>query len=271
MDLYEELMCDIETMRQNRPMVLNVTNYVVANSTANALLALGASPAMSHNVDDMQELTAIASALVVNIGTPSREFWESMFIAGNRAKELHIPTVFDPIAAGVVSKRTAMCRRFLEECTPAIVRGNASEIMSLGTNLDTEYGIAKGADATVGVEEALPAARTLARKQHCVVSVSGEVDYITDGLSTFAVHGGSPLMPLVTGLGCTATALTAAFACVARDTLTAAVEGMMIMAAAGALAATQADGPGTLQLCFYDALYSMTLDDLRLMVKVEAC
>jgi hydroxyethylthiazole kinase len=270
MDLYEELMRDIETLRQNRPLVLNVTNYVVANSTANALLALGASPAMSHNVDDMDELTAMASALVVNIGTPCREFWESMFLAGNRANELHIPIVFDPVAAGAVAKRTAMCQRFLAECAPTIIRGNASEIMTLGTSLGAEYGIAKGADATISPEEALPAAHALARKQHCVVSVSGEVDYITDGLSTFAVHGGSPLMPLVTGLGCTATALTGALLCVARDSLTAAVEGMMIMAAAGALAATQADGPGTLQLCFYDALYSMNLDDLRLMVKVEA-
>ena len=271
-EYYTQLMADLEKMRARRPLILNLTNFVVSNSTANALLALGASPAMSYHDADMRDLTPAAGAVVVNIGTPVREFWESMFVAGHIAREHGIPVVLDPVAAGAVHKRTEMCRRFLQACRPQVVRGNASEIKALGSGeADMGTGTAKGADAMCAVEDALHSARQLARRQQCVVSVSGAVDCITDGSVMIAVGGGHSMMTLVTGLGCTASAPTGAFLSVAESPLTAAVEAMMVMSTAGGIAAAKASGPGTLQLHFYDALYNLTEADLRAQVEVMQC
>ncbi|MGE4469473.1 MAG: hydroxyethylthiazole kinase [Desulfovibrio sp.] len=265
MDFFSTLMGDLERMRTSRPLVLNITNYVVANSNANALLALGASPAMTHFADDLEELTLFAGALVINIGTPSRELLDGVFHAGTVAKQNGIPAVLDPVAAGATTVRTEASYRFLKECSPAVVRGNASEIMALAGVGATS----KGADSTRSADEAVDSARDVARMFQCAVSVSGATDYITDGSRTLTVQGGHEMMPLVTGLGCTATALTGAFLCVARDSLTAATEAMAVMSTAGSMAAEKAGGPGTLQLYFYDALYNLTLDDLRRHVIVE--
>ncbi|MGE4292427.1 MAG: hydroxyethylthiazole kinase [Desulfovibrio sp.] len=266
MPFFANLMQDLERMRAIRPLVVNVTNYVVANSNANALLALGASPAMTHYPADLEELTRFAGALVVNIGTPSREFLEGVFMAGAVARRNGIPAVLDPVAAGVTSVRTEASYRFLKECTPAVVRGNASEIMALAG----VEGSAKGADSTRSADEAVESARELARMFDCAVSVSGATDYITDGSRTLAVRGGHEMMPLVTGLGCTASALTGAFLCVAEDAFLGAAQAMVVMSAAGRLAADKAAGPGTLQLHFYDALYNLREEELRALVQVEA-
>jgi hydroxyethylthiazole kinase len=265
MPFFKTLVDGLERMRAARPLVLNVTNYVVANTNANALLALGASPAMTHHPADLEELTRFAGALVVNIGTPGREFLEGVFTAGEVARRNGIPAVLDPVAAGATSVRTEAAYRFLKDCSPAVVRGNASEIMALAGAEATS----KGADSTRGADEAVEGAQELARLFGCVVSVSGATDYITDGERTLAVHGGDAMMPLVTGLGCTASALTGAFLCVAEDAFQGAAQAMAVMAAAGRMAADKAEGPGTLQLYFYDALYNLRLDDLRKLVRVE--
>lgn len=265
MDFFSELMNDLSAMRDSRPLVLNVTNYVVANTNANALLALGASPAMTHYSEDLEALTLYAGALVVNIGTPSRDFLEGVFTAGNVARQNSIPSILDPVAAGATEVRTEASYRFLKECRPAVVRGNASEIMALAG----AGAVSKGADSTRSADEAVQSAGELARMFHCTVSVSGETDYITDGQTTYTVRGGHPMMPLVTGLGCTASALTGAFVSVAQTPLRGAVEAMAVMSCAGAMAAAKAEGPGTLQLHFYDALYALTEEDLRQHVQVE--
>lgn len=265
MTFFENLIDALERMRATRPLVLNVTNYVVANTNANALLALGASPAMTHLAEDLEELVLFAGALVVNIGTPTRELLEGMLTAGAMAKQHKVPSVLDPVAAGATSVRTEAAYRFLKDCTPAVVRGNASEIMALAG----VGGTPKGADSTQSADDAVQSARELAKMFECSVSVSGATDYITDGQRTFVVRGGHEMMPLVTGLGCTASALTGAFLCVAESPLIGATQAMAVMAAAGRIAADKANGPGTLQLHFYDALYNLGLTDLERLVQVE--
>ncbi|PIE43299.1 MAG: hydroxyethylthiazole kinase [Gammaproteobacteria bacterium] len=255
---------NVAKIRASRPLILNLTNYVAANTNANALLALGASPAMSHWSEDVRELAAFAQALVVNIGTPTPDFVDGIFAAGAIARKKNIPVVLDPIAMGVTRARTDAGFRFIEECGPAVIRGNASEIMATAGVAATS----RGADSTAAVEEALESAQRLAMEKKCVVTISGESDYITDGRQTCRITGGHSMMPLVTALGCTATALTGAFLAVA-DPFSAAVGAMVVMSAAGSRAGEKAQGPGTLQLYFYDALYLLGASDLETRVQME--
>ena len=249
----------VRTIRETNPLIVNITNNVVTNTTANALLALGASPAMSHAVEEMDELPALANALVLNIGTPERAYIESMCKACATAVRHTIPIVLDPVAAGVTRLRDDICKHLLDTFPIAVIRGNASEIMALaGEKIQ-----GKGADSTNASDEAVEAGRFLAAQRKTVVSISGARDFITDGNKVFAVDNGHPMMPRVTGLGCTATAITGACVAALSDHLKAATHAMAIMGICGEMAAAKATGPGTLQVHFYDALYTLDHDTIN--------
>ncbi len=253
MPLADSAYQDLKKLRNTKPLILNMTNYVVANTNANALLALGASPAMTHNPTDVEELMAFAQSFVLNIGTPTEEFLEAMHIAGKTAKRLQTPIVLDPVAAGATSVRSKAALSFIQNYSPRVIRGNASEILALAGAGGAPHGV----DSSQSSNSALEGATELAKLYHCTVCISGETDYITDGQKKLAVLGGSSLMPLVTGLGCTATALIGAFLAVNPDAMQATAHAMAIMAVCGEIAAESAKGPGTLQLYFYDALYAL--------------
>lgn len=256
---------DIEAIRAKNPVVLSITNYVVTNTTANALLALGASPIMSHAVEEMTELVAISGAVVINLGTIAPEYLAAMDPAWAAANEAGVPVVLDPVGAGASMLRTVTPLALLDTHRPFIIRGNASEIMTLAGD---SAAAARGVDSTAGADAANGAARALAMKHACAVVVSGEVDLVTESGAKLRVQGGSALMPRVTGLGCTATALCAAFAAVNKNPLEAALNACVTMKVAGEMAAERADGPGTLQLHLYDALYNMTASDVARRIKV---
>ena len=257
---------DIEAIRAQNPVVLSITNYVVTNTTANALLALGASPIMSHAVDEMAELVGISGALVVNLGTVAPEYLAAMDPAWTAADRAGVPVVLDPVGAGASRLRTATPLTLLAAHKACIVRGNASEIMTLAGSAGAG---AKGVDSTAKSDDAAAPARALAQRHNCAVVVSGEVDIICRGQDQARVLGGHALMPRVTGLGCTATALCGAFAAVNPDPFEAALHACVAMKVAGEMAAEKASGPGTLQLYLYDALYAMTAGDVRARIKVE--
>lgn len=257
---------DVEKIREGAPLVHNITNYVVMNTTANALLSIGASPVMAHSVDEVEEMAALASALVINIGTLSGPWIEAMFKAAGAARRKGIPIVFDPVGAGATSLRTETARRFLAEGRPTIVRGNGSEILALMK----AKGETKGVDSRHGAEAALKAARAISRGHGCAVSISGPVDVIVQGKDVIRVANGHPMMPKVTGLGCTATALTGAFAAVNPSPLRAAAHAMAVMGIAGEIAAAKASGPGSFQMHFLDALFALSEDDLASRLKVDS-
>jgi hydroxyethylthiazole kinase len=255
----DELWNDLRRVREEAPLVHNITNFVVMNNTANALLAVGALPVMAHAVEEVAEMTALAGALVINIGTLAREWIEAMATAMATARERGIPIVFDPVGAGATTFRTQTCLDLLGRTAPAVIRGNASEIMALsGSNART-----KGVDSSAAADAAEDAALTLARRYSCAVVVSGAVDLLVDGKRKFLVRNGHPLMPKVTGLGCTATALVGAFCAVNGDSLTAARHAMTVMGLCGELAAAKAAGPGSMQVHFIDALYNLDAEQLR--------
>lgn len=240
------------------PLVHNITNYVAMNNSANALLAIGASPVMAHWSEEMEAMTAIAGALVINIGTLDSAWVESMLTAGRAASRRGTPIVLDPVGAGATPQRTATALRIIEECKPSIIRGNGSEIMAL---VDADIR-SKGVDSSLSSHDALSAAQSLARQTGAVVVISGEVDYITDGSVTHTVEGGDKMMTSVTGMGCTATALVGAFVAVCPDTLTAATAAMAVMSLAGERAVAYSKGSGSLQVNFLDELYNLTPDTL---------
>ncbi len=249
---------DVERIRAGAPLVHNITNYVVMNTSANALLALGASPVMAHAIEEVGDMAGLASALVINIGTLSEPWIASMSAAVAAAKRRGIPVVLDPVGAGATPFRTETALRLISEGPPAILRGNASEIRALHS---TE-GATKGVDSRHASEDALEAARALSRSRGCVVCVSGAVDFVVDGDKTIRVMNGHPMMPRVTGLGCTASALVGAFAAVNPSPFRATAHAMAVMGIAGEMAADGAAGPGTLQVRFLDALYSLTEKDI---------
>ncbi|MFA7164924.1 MAG: hydroxyethylthiazole kinase [Desulfoplanes sp.] len=261
----EQVWQTVEAIRTHNPLVINITNNVVTNTTANALLALGASPAMSHAVEEMDELPALGNALVLNIGTPERSYIESMFKACATATRCNIPIVLDPVAAGITKLRMDICTHLLDSFSMAVIRGNASEIMALAG----EKSLSKGADSTNTSNEAIDAGKLLARQRKTIISISGAHDYITNGEDVLTIDNGHPMMPRITGLGCTATAITGACVGVCSDHLLAAADAMAIMGICGEMAARDAQGPGTLQLHFYDALYNLDRASVQAMLRTH--
>ena len=248
----------IAAVRTKSPLVHSITNYVVMNNSANALLSIGASPVMAHWKDEMEEMTAIAGALVINIGTLDTEWIEGMKAAGLAASRRGTPIVLDPVGAGATSQRTNAAWEIINLCHPTIIRGNGSEIMALvDANVKS-----KGVDSSASSDDALSAAKKLAAETGAVVVISGETDYITNGTDVFTVEGGNPIMTSVTGMGCTATALVGAFAAVESDPMVAATAAMAVMSLAGERAAVNARGNGSMQMHFLDELYNLTSETL---------
>jgi hydroxyethylthiazole kinase len=256
---------DIQRIRAEAPLVHNITNYVVMNTTANALLAIGASPVMAHAAEEVEEMVSLAGALVINIGTLSTSWVEAMVKAGKKARRRGIPVVLDPVGCGATKFRTNTAQKLIKEIRPGIIRGNASEIKSLFlSGLHT-----KGVDSRLMPEQAIDVAHALSRSAGCVVSVSGPTDLIIEDNTVCRIENGHPLMSKVTGMGCTASAITAAFAAVNPSPLQAASHAMAVMGIAGEIAAEHSDGPGSFQLNFLDALYCIRKSDIIHRLKMN--
>jgi len=264
-DKAREVWNDVERIRAEAPLVHNITNYVVMNTTANALLAIGASPVMAHAVEEVEEMAGIARALVINIGTLSPAWVDAMIKAGRRAKARGIPVILDPVGAGATQFRTSTVHRLLQEAPPSIIRGNASEIRAVLYAEDAT----KGVDSTHSAEEALDAARVLSEHCHAVVCISGATDLVVSDRSVIRISNGHPMMPRVTGLGCTATALIGAFAAVNASAWHATAHAMAVMGIAGEMAVERSAGPGGLQMNLLDALYALGESDIRGRLKME--
>ncbi len=253
----------LKKLREKSPLVHNITNYVVMNNTANALLSIGASPVMAHSCDEVEDMVGIASSLVINMGTLSEKWVDAMIIAGKKAVEKSVPVVFDPVGVGATPYRTKVAQQIIEECKPSVIRGNASEIMALyNSNVKT-----KGVDSTVSSNAALDSAKQLARETNTVVVVSGEIDFITDGERISTIENGNTIMAKVTGMGCTATAITGAFVGAEEDVFIATVSAMAIMGISGEMASENSKGPGSMQMNFIDQLYKISDADIAQRLK----
>ncbi len=254
----------LSDLQDARPLVQNITNYVAMTISANVLLAVGASPAMVHAPEEAADFAAISSSLVINIGTLSEVWVDGMRRAIARMNEDGKPWVLDPVGCGATAYRTAVAVE-LSRLSPAIIRGNASEILSLA---GASGAGGKGVDSTASSDAALVAAMALARDTGAVVAVTGATDYATDGRTVVAISGGDPLMPLSTALGCALSATVAAFAAV-RPPLEAAVAALAIYGAAGAIAAEGLKGPGLLPAALCDALYGLDAAQIAAHAEID--
>lgn len=258
MTLIERACETLTTIRDSSPLVHNMTNVVVANTTANALLALGASPAMVDAPLEAPQLASVAGALVINLGTITPAQAEAMKLACEAAQQADVPWILDPVAVGPLTYRSNLARELLA-FKPAVIRGNASEIMALA-GLGTG---GKGVDSTDSSETALDSAKSLANETGAAVAVSGPTDYITDGTRTVTVKNGHDMMPAVTGLGCTATALIGAALAATKDPVEAAAFGLLYLGVAGEVAAEGAAGPASLQTDIINQLYHLNTKLIR--------
>jgi hydroxyethylthiazole kinase len=249
----------LRLIRERKPLVHQITNYVVMNETANATLALGALPVMAHAREEVEEMVALAGALVLNIGTLSPHWVDAMLAAGRAANERGVPVVLDPVGAGATSYRTKTARRILEEVEVAVVRGNAGEVSTL-------VGVAaevRGVESIGLASDSAELARAAARQLDVVASVTGAIDHVSDGDRVVAIANGHPLLSAITGTGCMSSALTGCFLAVAGSPFDGAVEALVAFGIAGEDAAREAKGPGSFHVALYDALAALdpqTLD-----------
>jgi len=256
----------LSAMRAAIPLVHQITNYVVMNETANATLALGALPVMAHAGEEVEEMTRIASSLVLNIGTLSEHWVEAMLLAGGAANARGIPVVLDPVGAGATAYRTATAHRILGLVDVTVVRGNAGEIATLvGAQAEV-----RGVESiSTGLEPA-ELAREAARRLGVIASVTGPVDHVSDGERVLAVSNGHELLSTVTGTGCMSTAITGCFLAVKSDEpLEAASEALAAFGVAAEDAAAGAAGPGTFHARLYDALYALDPETLDGRARIE--
>jgi len=249
----------LRALRARKPLVHQITNYVVMNETANATLAIGALPVMAHAPEEVEEMAAAAGALVLNIGTLSTPWIEAMLLAGHAANAAGVPVVLDPVGAGATRFRTETAKRILSEVHVAVVRANAGEVATL----IGEQAEMRGVDSLGVGSPAEELARAAAVELGCVVAVTGPVDRVSDGEHSFRVANGHALLGMVTGTGCMSTAVTACFlAAKAEAPLEAAAEALAAYGVAAEDAAAGANGPGTFHAALYDGLYNLDPETL---------
>lgn len=257
----------LDKVRQDNPLIHSITNVVVTNFTANGLLALGASPVMAYAKQEVADMAKIAGALVLNIGTLNEQEVEAMLLAGISANQHGVPVLFDPVGAGATSYRTSTSQQIARELDLTMIRGNAAEI----ANLIGERWEIKGVDAKEAGGNVVDLARAAATKLGTIVAISGKVDVISDGDTTYEIHNGHPILTKVTGAGCLLTSVMGAFAAVEKDCLVAGAAALVCYGVAAQLAAEKAaaQGPGSFQIAFVNALHNMTVDDVHRIGKIE--
>lgn len=255
----------LSRIRTNKPVVHSITNYVVMNSTANVLLAMGASPIMAHAPEEIEDISAISNSMVINIGTLSRAWIQSMSLAGRVALSSGKPFVLDPVGAGATTLRTRTALDIIESSLPTVIRGNASEILALSPR----GGTTRGVDSIHSTDQAADAATSIALSLETVIAVTGEQDLVTDGRRGLVVSGGHELMKYVTGTGCAASVIIAAFLAEEPDPLVATAAALAFLALAGEKAAAEAPWPGTFWVKVIDALYSITPEELSAHARID--
>jgi hydroxyethylthiazole kinase len=250
---------NLRLVREQKSLVHNITNYVVMNYTANALLAMGASPVMAHAQNEVEEMVSLAGALVLNIGTLTDDWIASMISAGKKANHLGKPIILDPVGSGATTLRTNSAKKIINETKVSVIRGNASEILSLRDENSTT----KGVDSLHSVEDATDTASLLAKELGTTLAVTGVIDLVTDGTRVIRIENGHKLMGFVTGTGCTATTAIGAFLAVDQDPVTAAATALAYFGLAGEKAAIRAEAPGSFMIAMLDALYKITPEVLE--------
>ncbi len=264
-DWAHEIFQSLREIRKNPPLIHNLTNFVVMNSSANAILALGASPVMAHAPEEVEEMAGHARAIVLNIGTLESAWIESMLLAGKAANRRNIPVILDPVGVGATTYRTTTAHRILNEVHCSIIRGNAAEILALAGHTST----IRGVDSLLDTDYLIDHARAISTTLNAVIAVTGVEDIVSDGTRCLGVRGGDAMFRHVTGTGCAASAIVACFAAVQNDYVHAAAQALAYYGIAGMEAARLAKGPGSFQVELFDALQNIQLPIVQQTVNIR--
>jgi len=259
-----------QNVQETCPLIHNITNYVTVNDCANVLLAAGASPIMSDDAAEVEEITSICGGLNINIGTLNARTIPSMLLAGKKANLLSHPVVLDPVGAGASALRTQTALNLLSDVQLTVIRGNMSEVKTLALG----QGSTRGVDADIAdrvTEENLPQAvafaKAFAQKTGAIVAITGAIDIVADADTAYAIFNGHPMMSSVTGTGCMLSALTAAYVTAnPTEPLKATAAAVALMGYAGEIAyerLSQRDGNSTYRNYIIDAICRMDGDMLE--------
>lgn len=264
-NLGEKIFGIIERIRQERPLIHNITNMVAMNDSANIILAIGGLPVMAHAQAEVREMVRVAGALVLNIGTLTSEQIDSMIVAGEEANNLKKPVVLDPVGAGATHLRTESALRLQERIKIDIVRGNHAEVSILAGL----KGSIKGVESVGSGENAVEIGQSLARKHNQVVIITGKKDIVTDGKTVIEINNGSPMLGTITATGCMVTSLIATFAAVWDDYIMASTGALVCFGLAGEKAAVKAQGPGSFKVNLFDEVYNLNEEIICKGLKVN--
>lgn len=241
-------------IKSSKPLIHHITNFVVMNDTANITLHIGALPVMAHAYEEMQEMTSMANALVINIGTLSKEWVKSMVLSGKTANRKKIPIILDPVGAGATKLRTKTSLNLLRTLKISVLRGNSGEIGALSG----AGGEVKGVESVKGVRDPEKVAEQLAKRYKTVVAITGKRDIISSDKELYYVENGHELLSTITGTGCMSTTVIAAFCAVEKNYALATAGALAFFGLAGEQAAKKAHGPASFKVALLDAVYNMS-------------
>lgn len=261
MKLLNSICESLATVKEKSPLIHHITNYVTVNDCANIVLALGGSPVMADDINEVEQMVSFAGALVINVGTLNARTIESMLAAGKKANELGIPVILDPVGVGATSLRTDTVETLIKEVNFSVIRGNMSEIKIL-SGLNVEI---KGVDSIADDADGKEIAVNLSKKLQCVIAITGAVDIIADGDKVCFISNGDKILSKVTGTGCMSTSLIGTYAGATKDYFAAAIAGVMTMGLAGELAQKSLkpeEGIGTFRARLFDEIYKMNSETI---------
>lgn len=255
----------LKTIRETKPLVHHITNWVTIYDCANITRAFGALPVMAHAPEECADMTKISSALVLNIGTLTTEIIDSMLLSAAAANEKKIPVVLDAVGVGATKFRDEMAAKILGSVRVDIIKGNYSEIAKLaGENAET-----KGVEATSISADPEKIAKEFAKSSSSIIVMTGKEDIISDGKRTFVVKNGHELMGSIVGTGCMAASIIGSFAAVNPDYCDAARDALSYFGIAGELAAKNSKGPGSFKVNLYDEVFNLSDEEVKDVMKVE--
>ena len=273
LETLKKISLSLAKIKDLKPLIHQITNYVTVNDCANITLAIGASPIMADEISEVEDIVKISNALVLNIGTGNTRTIESMIKAGKKANQLDIPVILDPVGAGASKFRNDSVEQLLSNINFSVIRGNISEISAL-------YGFkinSKGVDASEtdiqnnSLQDIKDLAKKCADKYKCIVAITGKIDIISDGNNIISIHNGHQIMSQLTGTGCMTTALTGCFCGVEEDYLLASTGAILSMCIAGELAYEKSKqlGIGHFHVSLFDEIYKLTPDELITLANIE--
>ncbi len=255
----------LKKIREQKPLIHHITNWVTIYDCANIVRVIGALPVMAHAAEEVRQMTSISSALVLNIGTLTVDLVKSMILAGKKANDKNIPVILDAVGVGATDLRTDKAREILNKIKISILKGNSSEIGTLaGVKAET-----KGVEAISVKGSIIEIAKKLAGRENLTAVITGKEDTISNGKDVYICRNGHHMMGSFVGSGCMAASVIGTFAAVEKNYTLASADALSFLGIAGELAAKTAEGPYSYKALLFDKIFNLSEGEIKKMKKLE--